>query len=268
VETDTANPDVGKAYQKSVKSFSLVNLDENEGWLDLLDIVDASKDDEVVVNTAARNNEGVNRYGSMFDDKLNEFGWPFISLFLINQQRDSCEMLTEYMNVVKHGRIHVVRNRFFGMAPSLFELYDNSPLRQAVEARQGLSLFLPQLATRVTNLVQSNRLTLERARETATLGSRAEIERWRRNALRTFSIRSATMPPASDDLYSVFLADLSEDERERARSYADRFGIEPTDAVWALMMCSAITATCTRQFQKDQRNRAGHPGENSVSRRG
>ena len=64
VETDTANPDVGKAYQKDVKLFSLVNLDENEGWLDLLDIVDASKDDEVVVNTAARNNDGVNRYGS------------------------------------------------------------------------------------------------------------------------------------------------------------------------------------------------------------
>jgi hypothetical protein len=167
-----------------VKSFSLVNLDENEGWLDLLDIVDASKDDEVVVNTAARNNEGVNRYGSMFDEKLNEFGWPFISLFLINQQRDSCEMLTEYMNVVQHGRIHVVRNRFFGLAPSLFELYDTSPLRKAVEERQGLSLYLPQLATRVTNLVQSSRLTLEKARETATLGSRAEIERWRRECAR------------------------------------------------------------------------------------
>ena len=181
VETDTANPDVGKAYQKSVKSFSLVNLDENEGWLDLLDIVDASKDDEVVVNTAARNNEGVNRYGSMFDEKLNEFGWPFISLFLINQQRDSCEMLTDYMNVVTNGRIHVVRNQFFGIAPSLFELYDNSPLRKSIEAKQGLSLYLPQLATRVTNLVQSSRLTLERAWQTATLGSRAEIERWRRD---------------------------------------------------------------------------------------
>ena len=181
VETDTANPDVGKAYQKDVKSFSLVNLDENEGWLDLLDIVDASKDDEVVVNTAARNNEGVSRYGSMFDEKLNEFGWPFISLFLINQQRDSCEMLTDYMNVVTHGRIHVVRNQFFGIAPSLFELYDNSPLRKSIEAKQGLSLYLPQLATRVTNLVQSSRLTLERAWQTATLGSRAEIERWRRD---------------------------------------------------------------------------------------
>jgi hypothetical protein len=36
VETDTANPDVGKAYQKDVKSFSLVNLDENEGWCSVL----------------------------------------------------------------------------------------------------------------------------------------------------------------------------------------------------------------------------------------
>ncbi len=78
----------------------------------------------------------------------------------------------------------MVRNRFFGLAPSLFELYDNSPLRKAVEERQGLSLFLPQLATRVTNLVQSSRLTLEKARETATLGSRAEIERWRRECAR------------------------------------------------------------------------------------
>jgi dsDNA-binding SOS-regulon protein len=89
-------------------------------------------------------------------------------------------MLSEYMNVVKYGRIHVVRNRFFGIAPSLFELYDNSALRKSVETREGLSLYLPQLATRVTNLVQSNRLTLEKAWQTATLGSRAEIERWRR----------------------------------------------------------------------------------------
>jgi hypothetical protein len=44
------------------------------------------------------------------------------------------------------------------------------------------------------------------------------------------------MISTSDDLYSVFLADLSEDERNRVRSYADNFGIEPTDAVWALMI--------------------------------
>jgi hypothetical protein len=44
------------------------------------------------------------------------------------------------------------------------------------------------------------------------------------------------MLQTNDDLYSVFLADLSEKERDRVRRYADRFGIEPTDAVWALMI--------------------------------
>lgn len=44
------------------------------------------------------------------------------------------------------------------------------------------------------------------------------------------------MISTNDDLYSVFLADLSEAERERVRQYADNFGIEPTDAVWALMI--------------------------------
>ena len=44
------------------------------------------------------------------------------------------------------------------------------------------------------------------------------------------------MISTSDDLYSVFLADLSEKERDRVRRYADKFGIEPTDAVWALMI--------------------------------
>ena len=44
------------------------------------------------------------------------------------------------------------------------------------------------------------------------------------------------MPQTNDDLYSVFLADLSEKERDRVRRYADNFGIEPTDAVWALMI--------------------------------
>ncbi len=52
------------------------------------------------------------------------------------------------------------------------------------------------------------------------------------------------MLPPSNDLCRAFLADLSESERERVKSYADTFGIEPTDAVWALMIvlgrCSAL----------------------------
>lgn len=44
------------------------------------------------------------------------------------------------------------------------------------------------------------------------------------------------MPSPSENLYSAFLADLSESERERVQDLAEQFGIDPTDAVWALMI--------------------------------
>ncbi len=180
VETDTANPDVGKAYQKDVKGFSLVNLDENDGWLDLLDIIEAAKTPEIVLNTAARNNEGVTRHGAMFDEQMAQLNYPVISLFIINNQRDSVEMLADYEKVMNRGAVHVVRNQFYGTSPNMFDIYNESELRRRLEERGGRTFDLPRLATRVANQVQSNRLTLQRAWQGATLGSKAEIERWRR----------------------------------------------------------------------------------------
>jgi excisionase family DNA binding protein len=48
--------------------------------------------------------------------------------------------------------------------------------------------------------------------------------------------KAATMPPPSNDLYSAYLDELSEPERERVKLFADTFGIEPADAMWALMI--------------------------------
>jgi hypothetical protein len=180
VETDSSNPDVGKAYQKDVKGFSLVNLDENDGWLDLLDIVEAAKTPEIVINTAARNTEGIGRNGEMFDEQLGQLGYPVISLFVINNQRDSVEILDDYARIMHRGALHVVRNQFYGASVSMFDIFNQSALKKDLEERGGRTLDLPKLATRVANLVQSNRLTLQKAWQTSTLGSKAEIERWRR----------------------------------------------------------------------------------------
>ena len=48
--------------------------------------------------------------------------------------------------------------------------------------------------------------------------------------------KAATMPSPSNDLYSAYLDELSEPERERVKLFADTFGIEPADAMWALMI--------------------------------
>jgi len=180
VETDSSNPDVGKAYQKNVKGFSLVNLDENDGWLDLLDIIEAAKTPEIVINTAARNTEGIARNGEMFDEQLAQLNFPVVSLFVINNQRDSVEILDDYEKIMARGTIHVVRNQFFGQSAAQFEIYNQSELRRRIEDRKGKVFDLPRLANRVTDMVQSKRLTLETAWKEARLGSKAEIERWRR----------------------------------------------------------------------------------------
>ena len=58
VETDTSVPDVFKTYKGTIDG-ELVNLDEREGWIDLVNLVESRSDDTVVINTGARNQTGV-----------------------------------------------------------------------------------------------------------------------------------------------------------------------------------------------------------------
>lgn len=71
VESDTANPDVWKAYKDSVET-ELVNLDEADGWISLVNLCDGKPDSVVVVNSAARNNAGVSAYGETLNGTLAE----------------------------------------------------------------------------------------------------------------------------------------------------------------------------------------------------
>ena len=53
VETDTSVPDVFKAYQEEIAG-ELVNLDEREGWIELVNLVESRAESTIVINTGAR----------------------------------------------------------------------------------------------------------------------------------------------------------------------------------------------------------------------
>jgi MinD-like ATPase involved in chromosome partitioning or flagellar assembly len=57
VETDTSVPDVYKTYGGEIGA-DQVNLDEREGWIELLNLVESHPEDTIVVNTGARNQTG------------------------------------------------------------------------------------------------------------------------------------------------------------------------------------------------------------------
>jgi len=175
VETDTSNPDVWKAYQDEVKAATL-NLDVAEGWIELVNVCEREPTRTVVVNTAARNNEGVANHGDILQSSLAELGREQVTWWVINEQRDSLELLLEYMEQIR-GKVFVVKNLHFGRR---FELYEGSTrVRAEVERRGGRDVPFPALAGRVAHALYSRRLTIQKAVQELGLGERAELNRWR-----------------------------------------------------------------------------------------
>jgi hypothetical protein len=106
IDADTSNPDVFKSYHGELAS-ELVNLDEADGWIRFVNICDEHKESTVVVNTAARNNRGVAAYGGTLNHSLEELNRQLVTLWVINRQRDSLELLQDYMAALPHSAVHV-----------------------------------------------------------------------------------------------------------------------------------------------------------------
>lgn len=144
VESDTSNPDVWKMYENELTT-ELIDLDDANGWIDFINVCDGHRDAVVVVNTAARNNPGVAAYGETPSNTLGELDRKLVTLWVINRQRDSLELLNDCIASLAGSTVHVVRNSYFG-AEEKFELYNNSKLRSQVETAGGRSLTFPDLA--------------------------------------------------------------------------------------------------------------------------
>lgn len=177
VETDTSVPDVFKTYGDSVGG-EQVNLDEREGWIDLVNLVESNPESTVVINTGARNQTGISNFGRTLSKALPELGRKLVVLWMIDRKRESLELLADFRETTPEAEVHVVRNMYLGTEKK-FELYNSSKMRAAIESQGGKSLNLPELADRVTDAMNKGRLTIERALGELSLGDRMELERWR-----------------------------------------------------------------------------------------
>ena len=189
VESDTSNPDVGKTFihNDEVEVIPL-SLDSADGWVKLVNYADTCKKD-IVINSAARSEEAVEKFGGTLTESLDELHRTLISFWIINRQRDSIELLKRYMDVVP-GELHVVRNTFFGEAEK-FELFNESNTKIEAEKR-GATIDCPDLADRVTDDLYSNRLSIAKATEEMPIGNRAELKRWRSRGWKMFDAIGST----------------------------------------------------------------------------
>jgi len=135
----------------------------------------------------------------MLTRSLAKLRRPLITLWVINRQRDSLELLDDYLRVMPGTLTHVIRNGHFGPTGK-FELYNGSRFRERIEARGGRSLTFPDLADRVSDALRLGRLAIARAldeREAPIdFGSRIELERWREE---TRALFDEIVPPLEGD---------------------------------------------------------------------
>ena len=172
IESDTGNPDVWKTYKEEVET-ETVNLDDADVWIELVNLCNDEPDAVVVINTAARNNLGVTAYGETLNSTLAELKRKLVTLWVVNRQRDSLELLKGFMDAIPNAAVHVVRNGHAGEEKK-FELYNTSKLRKDVEDRGGKSVTFPDLADRVSDDLYSKRLSIAKASKELPIGNRAE----------------------------------------------------------------------------------------------
>jgi hypothetical protein len=180
IDADEANPDCLKAYESqadTVVGYAL-NLNDEEEWSRLIDIIEQYPDHVVIINSAAGALRALKARAAMLQEALPELNRTLTVLWPINRQRDVLEAAADFLEVMKEAKIHIVRNGYFGEERK-FELYNSSKLRQTIEARGGKSLLLPELADRVADQIYTNRVAINVAIETMSIGSKIELKRWR-----------------------------------------------------------------------------------------
>ncbi|MCP5197915.1 MAG: protein mobD [Gammaproteobacteria bacterium] len=199
IETDTSNPDVWRIYQAHPHVVSeTLDLDKADGWIMLVNICTEHPERTVVINTAARNNRGASAYGVMLNSALQELQRRLVTLWVINRQRDSLELLQAYLAALPGSVTHVIRNGYFGPTEK-FELYNGSQIRVEIQARAGHSLTFPELADRVSDDLYTQRLSITDGMrpECLPLGNRIELERWRHAVRDMFAVIVPAEYPAS-----------------------------------------------------------------------
>jgi hypothetical protein len=186
-ESDTNNPDVWMTLLRDAADPSgetidgvvayTVRLEEEQSWAEIVTAIDEHPDHTVVIGTASRTSEGVQTHGHILRELLPELQRKLVTLWVIDEQRDSIQLLKEHLTVFPDQETHVVKNSKFG--PNSFGLYDGSKVRASIESNGGLSIVMPRLGLGIVTKLYSDRLAISRALEVLPMANRYLLSNFR-----------------------------------------------------------------------------------------
>jgi len=184
VESDDSNPDTYKALNEIVQS-EVCNLDNEDGFIELGNIIEANPAAYVVVNSAARATKKIIEHGGIIIDVVNEQKRELVMLWPINRQRDSIELLRDFLDSTKdlYNATYVLKNTYFGTAEK-FSRFDTSAQKKRITG----TLDYPELNDLLADKIIDKRLAFSNATEGLTISERSVLGRFRSAVQKAFKV--------------------------------------------------------------------------------
>jgi hypothetical protein len=197
VDADDSNPDVYKAISKrtddAVKC-SRISLDNEAGWLELGELIEANPDATIIVNTGARQTDVIIQHGHVLKSVASVTGHKVVLLWPINRQLDSIILLGKTVLTEKgepkgeqfFDQLYVVLNLFYGAAEKFTRYYNNEKLKGIVTG----TIELPELDDITTDRIIEKRLMLDSAYEghDLSIARKSALHRYRQKVADNFGI--------------------------------------------------------------------------------
>jgi hypothetical protein len=188
-ESDTSNADVWQCLERDAKRapgegiegvmLYTVRLEEEESWADMVTAIEEHRDHVVVIGTASRTTEAIRTHGHILRETLPGLERRLVTMWVIDEQRDSLNQLKDHLGVFPDNEIHVVKNSKEG--PAAFGLYEESKLRITIEQeKRGRSVYMPRLSLGVRTKLYSDRMCISQALEALPTANAYLLKNFRR----------------------------------------------------------------------------------------
>lgn len=177
VESDNSNPDVFKTYNKLGIECTITNLDDESGFIRLGSLIESHPHATIVVNTAARATKNLIAYSSILADVVAETAHDLIMLWPINRQRDSLELLTDFVEKADgHWSTYAVINTYFG-SEDKFSRFNSSKIKNKLTS----TIVFPELNDLIADKLVDNRLPIDSG-SGMSIAEKSALGRYRRDA--------------------------------------------------------------------------------------
>ena len=156
--------------------------------MDLVDEIDSTKAQHVLINSMAASNLGVQTQGTSLDQNVGNGNLDVIFkvFWVMNRNKDSVTLLRSFMDTMKSAVVYPVLNLYFGKEEEFSFYHTNEDLHEIISQRGGCQLTFPNLNDLIADKFYTDEVTIEKLPKGLKLGMRTVLERWLRVVKETF----------------------------------------------------------------------------------